>query len=66
MKDRRARRWCEDAARLSGRDWAYEKVRQKVFDAFDGDTVEGLRRFIAAGRVRRASPRGAKMLPSGP
>lgn len=48
LKDRRARRWCQDAARLSGRNWAYEKVPQKLFDKFDGDTVEGLRRFLDA------------------
>jgi type III restriction enzyme len=48
-KDQRARRWCQDATSLSGREWAYEKVRQKVFDAYSGDTVDGLRRFIAAG-----------------
>ncbi|MDQ3572069.1 MAG: DEAD/DEAH box helicase family protein [Actinomycetota bacterium] len=48
-KDLRARRWCRDAASLSGRDWAYEKVRQRVFEAYTGDSVEGLRRFIAAG-----------------
>lgn len=48
LKDRRARRWCRDAADLSGRDWAYEKVRQKVFDAYTGDDVDGLRRFVAA------------------
>lgn len=46
-KDRRARRWCRDASDLSGRDWGYEKVRQKVFDAFTGDSVDGLRRFVA-------------------
>jgi len=49
LKDQRARRWCRDAAELSGRDWAYEKVLQKVFDAYTGDDVDGLRRFIAAG-----------------
>jgi len=49
LKDRRARRWCRDASQLAGREWAYEKVRQKVFDAFTGDSMEGLRRFIAAG-----------------
>ncbi len=49
LKDRRARRWCRDATDLSGRDWHYEKVLQKVFEAYTGDTVEGLRRFIAAG-----------------
>lgn len=48
LKDRRARRWCQDAARLSGRDWAYEKVPQRLFDTFDGDTMEGLRRFLNA------------------
>jgi type III restriction enzyme len=48
LKDRRARRWCQDATRLSGRDWAYEKVPQKLFDKFDGDTIEGLRRFLDA------------------
>ena len=47
-KDRRARRWSRDASDLAGREWAYEKVRQKVFDAYTGDSVEGLRRFIAA------------------
>ncbi len=48
LKDRRARRWCRDATDLSGRDWAYEKVRQKIFDAYTGDDIDGLRRFIAA------------------
>ena len=48
LKDRRARRWCEDATRLSGRDWAYEKVPQKLFDSFNGDSVEALRRFLDA------------------
>ena len=46
-KDRRARRWCRDATDRSGREWAYEKVRQKVFDAYTGDSIDGLRRFIA-------------------
>jgi len=48
LKDRRARRWCHDATRLSGRAWAYEKVPQKLFHAFDGDTMEALRRFLDA------------------
>lgn len=55
-KDRRARRWCRDASSLSGRDWAYEKVRQRVFDAFSGDSVDGLRRFIAAGEGQSGDP----------
>jgi len=48
LKDRRARRWCQDATRLSGRDCGYEKAPQKLFDRFDGDTIEGLRRFLDA------------------
>jgi len=48
LKDRRARRWSRDASELSGGDWAYEKVLQKVFDAYTGDTLDGLRRFVAA------------------
>ncbi|MGI9100040.1 MAG: type III restriction endonuclease subunit R, partial [Solirubrobacteraceae bacterium] len=48
LKDRRARRWCQDSTRLAGREWAYEKVPQKLFDTFDGDSVEGLRRFLHA------------------
>ncbi len=55
-KDRRARRWCRDASDLSGREWAYEKVLQKVFDAYTGDSVDGLRRFIAAGSGGSAGP----------
>ncbi len=53
LKDRRARRWCEDATRLAGRAWAYEKVSQKVFDAYTGQDLDGLRRFIAAGATSR-------------
>jgi type III restriction enzyme len=47
-KDARARRWARDASLLAGREWVYEKVPQKTFDAFTGSTVEALRRFIAA------------------
>ncbi len=48
LKDRRARRWCQDSTRLAGREWGYEKVPQKLFDTFDGDSIEGLRRFLDA------------------
>ena len=51
LKDRRARRWCQDSTRLAGREWAYEKVPQKLFDTFDGDSIEGLRRFLDASRT---------------
>ena len=53
LKDRRARRWCGDATRLAGRAWAYEKVSQKVFDAYTGQDLDGLRRFIAVGATSR-------------
>jgi type III restriction enzyme len=55
LKDQRARRWCRDATALSGVSWGYEKVPQRVFDAYTGDTVEGLRRFLAARDGRRGS-----------
>jgi len=48
LKDRRARRWCQDATRLAGREWAYEKVPQKLFDGFHGDTMDELRRLLDA------------------
>jgi type III restriction enzyme len=53
LKDRRARRWCEDATRLAGNEWAYEKARQHVFDAYTGGDLDGLRRFIAASTERK-------------
>jgi type III restriction enzyme len=31
LKDRRARRWCQDATRLAGREWAYAKVPQRLW-----------------------------------
>jgi len=31
-KDRAAKRWCEDATKLTGKNWKYMKVPQKVFE----------------------------------
>jgi len=53
LKDRRARRWCEDATRLAGSEWSYEKINQHVFDAYTGGDLDGLRRFIAASTERK-------------
>ncbi len=53
LKDRRTRRWCEDATRLAGSEWSYEKVNQHVFDAYTGGDLDGLRRFIAASTERK-------------
>ena len=48
LKDRRARRWCRDATRLTGREWSYMRVDQDIFDANTGESVEALRRFAEA------------------
>ena len=44
LKDRCARRWCRDPPSCQAATGAYEKVRQRVFDAYTGDDVDGLRR----------------------
>jgi type III restriction enzyme len=48
LKDQRARTWCRDATRLSGRQWSYLKVPQAAFDAYSGTDVSGLWRFLDA------------------
>jgi type III restriction enzyme len=47
-KDRRARRWCEDATKLTGSDWSYLKVPQAVFDASPATTFDQLARHVEA------------------
>jgi type III restriction enzyme len=47
-KDRRARRWCEDATRLTGNEWAYLKVPQRVFEASPATTFDQLMRHVEA------------------
>lgn len=48
LKDLRARKWCRDASRLSGRTWSYFKVPQRAFDQFTGGSVESLCRYLDA------------------
>jgi type III restriction enzyme len=48
FKDKRARRWCRDATRLTGRQWSYLRADQDVFDSFTGESVEALCRFAEA------------------
>jgi len=48
FKDKRARRWCRDATRLTGRQWSYVRVDQDAFDVFTGESVEALCRFAEA------------------
>jgi type III restriction enzyme len=45
-KDLRARRWCEDATRLTGNKWTYLKVPQAVFDASPAQTFDQLARHV--------------------
>jgi type III restriction enzyme len=47
-KDRRAKLWCEDATKLTGDDWAYLKVPEKVFKASTAKTLEQLTRHVEA------------------
>ena len=48
LKDRRARAWCADATRLSGRRWSYYKVPQAAFDQFGDKSVNSLCRYLDA------------------
>ncbi len=45
-KDRRTRRWCEDATKLTGDNWEYLKVPQAVFDASQAQTFDQLARHV--------------------
>lgn len=47
-KDQRAKKWCADVTELAGVDWGYLKVSQKAFDAYTGDTLDGLIRLLVA------------------
>jgi type III restriction enzyme len=47
-KDARARRWCEDATRLTGSEWRYVKVPQAVFNASSATTLDQLIRHVEA------------------
>ncbi|MHB8683739.1 MAG: DEAD/DEAH box helicase family protein, partial [Dehalococcoidia bacterium] len=46
-KDRRARRWCEDAAALTGQRWAYLKVPEGIFRAYPVRTFGALLDLLA-------------------
>ena len=41
-KDQAARRWCEDATALTGTQWRYLKVRQKLFEQIQAATLTDL------------------------
>jgi type III restriction enzyme len=56
LKDLRARRWCRDASRLSGRTWSYYKVPQAAFEQFTGESVESLCRYLDAREGRPETP----------
>lgn len=46
-KDRRMARWCEDAARLDGREWRYLKVGESLFDGGEWDSLAALEQASA-------------------
>lgn len=47
-KDARARKWCSDVSKHSGVEWSYVKVGQSAFDAYTGQSIDGLLRLIGA------------------
>ena len=49
-KDRRMARWCEDAARLDGREWRYLKVGEALFDGGEWDSLAALEQASAPPR----------------
>ncbi len=51
LKDRRARRWCEDATRLAGREWALREGRSSTSSTPTLEqTSTAFAALIAAGR----------------
>lgn len=48
MKDNRARKWCHDAADLTGRSWYYVKIPWKVFQETTAFSFDGLYRHALA------------------
>jgi type III restriction enzyme len=46
-KDLRAKRWCEDAATLTGSRWAYLKVPEAIFRSYPVRTFEQLVQLIS-------------------
>ena len=56
LKDQRARRWCRDVTRLSGRSWSYHKVPQAALEQFSGETVNSLCRYLDAREGRPETP----------
>jgi len=48
IKDNRARKWCHDAADLTGQSWYYVKIPWKVFQETTATTLDGLYRHALA------------------
>jgi len=42
IKDARAKRWCEDATRLTKNKWEYIKIKENLFYATNANTFKGL------------------------
>jgi len=66
LKDRRARRWCQDATRLAAREWTYEKVPQKLSTASPATLSTVFDASSTRAAPRAIDSRGANLAPSGP
>ena len=42
IKDARACMWCDDASKIVGQQWRYERVGQKLFEAHHYDNLNEL------------------------
>lgn len=41
-KDDRARTWCDDASKIAGQEWHYERINQQLFEAHHYDKLQEL------------------------
>jgi len=41
-KDERAKKWCEDLTKLTGRKWSFIRVNQQLFESHDFKTFNEL------------------------
>jgi len=41
-KDERARIWCDDASKIAGQEWHYERIDQELFEAHHYNTLQEL------------------------
>jgi len=47
FKDKRARRWCNDAEKVTGKKWQYVRVNQEDFDKYHFDNFRKMIKFFS-------------------